>query len=501
MNYRRNHGPLLFLLAVVIYGGVMFVSAGEFQEELGNGEGWARLERAQARLLLRGFLLLKYLHSGGESSYSPVLDDLLRSAAEGWEKALRSAPGDLQVRFALAVCQQQFGGPAAATLRAAPIARRESAQTLPGKTLDPAREYDLYLLLRTLVLSPKPDADILRVPQVMDFIHLNPTHRLWLASAYSRLGLQKEAEEQWRLGYRESLPYAAAALAILATWWILLPIVGLICAFSLYGERSRTMRRSKRPFMVSEAEPSETFAKGAGEEPSVLRSAGPPGLATQGIGLAEASEGFLAWLLVQFLLAGLFVATDFHSGLRGGRAIVLMISSCLAALVAIGWLRRRSRFRFAIGWRTAPFSFHLRFGLAIFLLAPVGLGLARALQYFFGLESRQPSLLLLSEAHSLPLRVLLLLTASCIVPAAEETIFRGLLFRGLRAQWGLLAGMTISSAIFALGHLDVLAAPPLFIFSLGLAWSVERTGSLLPAAIAHGLFNLFPLLLLNAMTL
>ncbi len=38
-------------------------------------------------------------------------------------------------------------------------------------------------------------------------------------------------------------------------------------------------------------------------------------------------------------------------------------------------------------------------------------------------------------------------------PIAEEIVFRGLVFRRLREQWGTMSALLISSALFALIHL------------------------------------------------
>ncbi len=478
MNQRRNLGPLLFLVVIIIYAGAMFLAAKTIRREAADAKAWAGLEAAQSRLALRAFFFAKYLDSQGEASYSPNLNELLRTAAQGWEEASRSNPRDLQLRFALAVVQRQLGENAAKTVLAAPVPGRIPESKI-GPRLQPEREFDRYLLLRTLILDDTPDADILNIPQVTNFIRENPARRLWLASLYSRLGREKEAEREWRLGYQESAPYAIAALAILAVWWVALPLAGIVCAFTL-------LRGRERP------------------QPPMEAGVSTPPAGGQRIGLAPACLAFLLWLAAVEIIAGLVsgaVGIPLWPPAGAASALVQLFSSALATLLAVGALRLAGRGRFSVGWKFAPLGFNLRVGLTLFLLSPVVTGVARLLQNYTGAESREPSLLLFTGAESLPLRALLVIGACVIAPAAEETVFRGLLFRGLRAQWGLAVGMLLSSAVFAAGHLDLISAAPLFIFALGLAWSVERTGSVVPAALAHALFNLFPLLLLNVMTM
>ena len=93
-------------------------------------------------------------------------------------------------------------------------------------------------------------------------------------------------------------------------------------------------------------------------------------------------------------------------------------------------------------------------------------------------------------------------------PAVEELVFRGAIFNGLyrlgrlildapegsrktakRVSFALSA--LISSAIFALLHLEPTLLPALLILAVGLCALFERTGSLLPTFVAHATFNSF----------
>jgi len=471
MNRKENRALPLFLLALALYAGVVYLSLVNYQRESGKAADWAKLDRAQARLLLRSYMYLKYIDSGAAPARTKWLKDLLSAANENWEKALQARPADLQTRMALAACQREAEDPALGlTLITAPQARNQE------KNLK-------FLMLQTLIMAPRPDPKILTQKTAIEFINQNPARRLWMASVYARIGEQKKAEREWLLGYRESAPYAIASLIILASWWGAVPLIGLVCALSLVRRKSSQNKGGR--------------SGPAGVPPSVQEPEG----ANSGVSLALASEGFMIWLAAYFLGGTVIAGIAAYLDLSGSGALAVMLVSFLAAIIAVSWLKMRSGGRLSVGWRISPFGFHARVALAVFLLSPIGMGLARLLQYHFQREMREPSVLLMAGGGSILLRALLLVAACVIVPIAEETVFRGLIYRGLRSQWGPFAGIVISSAIFAVGHMDLITALPLFVFSLGLAWSVERTGSLLPAAIAHGLFNLFPLLLLNVMTL
>ena len=85
------------------------------------------------------------------------------------------------------------------------------------------------------------------------------------------------------------------------------------------------------------------------------------------------------------------------------------------------------------------------------------------------------------------------IAAVVIAPLVEETFFRGFLFQGFRHKYGWIAGMLISSAIFAIAHLDLVALIPTFILGCVLAYLYHRSNSIWPGIILHFLVNSFGL--------
>jgi membrane protease YdiL (CAAX protease family) len=101
-------------------------------------------------------------------------------------------------------------------------------------------------------------------------------------------------------------------------------------------------------------------------------------------------------------------------------------------------------------------------------------------------------------------------------PAVEEVIFRGAVYGGLRKLVALLFGRLwrrlgkgpgrigrsvsfifaalISSALFALLHLELVLLPVLFALAVALCVLYKRTDSLLPCFVAHASFNSFAVL-------
>ncbi|WP_447977449.1 CPBP family intramembrane glutamic endopeptidase [Candidatus Nitrospira bockiana] len=76
-------------------------------------------------------------------------------------------------------------------------------------------------------------------------------------------------------------------------------------------------------------------------------------------------------------------------------------------------------------------------------------------------------------------------------PVFEELVFRGLLFATLRRRFGWTTSAAVSAGVFAVAHgYGALGFVSVFWSGVLWAWIYERTGSLLPNMIAHGLSNL-----------
>jgi membrane protease YdiL (CAAX protease family) len=95
-----------------------------------------------------------------------------------------------------------------------------------------------------------------------------------------------------------------------------------------------------------------------------------------------------------------------------------------------------------------------------------------------------------------------ILLRACVIPIAEEILFRGFMLHSLAGRKTPMRANLIVSLIFAATHLYVWGLPigaglytmgQLFLLSYVLGWAVLRSGSLGPAIVAHGLNNLLAL--------
>lgn len=107
----------------------------------------------------------------------------------------------------------------------------------------------------------------------------------------------------------------------------------------------------------------------------------------------------------------------------------------------------------------------------------------------FSLEVHQ-TLNTLTDA-GIGLRILVVVFASVIVPIFEELLFRGFFQTSLRSFTGNpWLAIILTSAFFAILHPPT-HIPALFLFSCGLGYAYERSGSLLRPILMHIFFNGF----------
>ncbi|WP_231687688.1 CPBP family intramembrane glutamic endopeptidase [Bacillus sp. CHD6a] len=82
------------------------------------------------------------------------------------------------------------------------------------------------------------------------------------------------------------------------------------------------------------------------------------------------------------------------------------------------------------------------------------------------------------------------LSAAVISPIYEEIFYRGFLYKWIRGKWGVGAGLMVSSLIFTVVHIPTYNTLPVnFLSGVIFAWTYEKSGSIVPGMIIHGVFN------------
>ncbi|WP_181692877.1 CPBP family intramembrane glutamic endopeptidase [Natronomonas sp. LN261] len=114
----------------------------------------------------------------------------------------------------------------------------------------------------------------------------------------------------------------------------------------------------------------------------------------------------------------------------------------------------------------------------------------------FGIERESQAIMEIAQQDPLIFLMLGVLSLLVIGPT-EELLFRGIIQTRLRETFGVGAGVTLATALFAVIHIagfgsvgaGVLGVSVLFFVGFVLALSYEYTGNLVVVALMHGLFN------------
>lgn len=195
-------------------------------------------------------------------------------------------------------------------------------------------------------------------------------------------------------------------------------------------------------------------------------------------------------------LLGLALGAQLAAGWAWGRilgpndAIVgagLANLTALVAVSALGFWCSGTPPRFAPG-RSSP-----RYWAAIVVTsvaATVVLGqVGNLLEWLFPMPPRLAAVL---GALATAPPVQALFAVALVAPLTEESLFRGLLLRGFDQRWGRWPALVLSSALFALFHLNIWQALPAFVAGLYLGSLFLATGSLAYPMVAHAVFNGLP---------
>ena len=103
---------------------------------------------------------------------------------------------------------------------------------------------------------------------------------------------------------------------------------------------------------------------------------------------------------------------------------------------------------------------------------------------------------MLRQLHDPRLLIAFTVFACVLAPFMEETIFRVFLFNAVRRYWGFWPGALISGLCFGIAHGDPLAAIPLALGGVVLAFVYYRTNNAFASMVTHGLFNSYTILAL-----
>lgn len=205
---------------------------------------------------------------------------------------------------------------------------------------------------------------------------------------------------------------------------------------------------------------------------------------------------FVVCAIVLVLLVGVSSVALEQAALPSGlQALVQLVVYGLAYgswLVVAGLGRKRVGVSFSEWVALRPFSRGLGVSVATgaMALALWFYLMFAAMVSAFGVQPpQQPSAIDVFPVTPLGM-VVAFLAVVIIGPLAEEVLFRGVLFGGMRDRIGEGWAIIISSFLFAAAHASWFVLVPFFVFGVLLARITTQTRSVWPAFIAHALFNL-----------
>lgn len=181
----------------------------------------------------------------------------------------------------------------------------------------------------------------------------------------------------------------------------------------------------------------------------------------------------------------------------------------LAALVAVLLTVVRGngpRLDLRLEWRWADVRLGLKLGVLGLVLTTVSafiwtqaVGQSNATSAIGGLVDNQPM--------SLTAAIIMFCYLAVLGPICEEIIYRGLLWGAVERlpwggeKWARLAAFLLSTAVFAVSHLEPLRTTLLLVIAVPIGLARLFTGRLLGAVVAHSMNNFLPALALLLTTL
>ena len=130
--------------------------------------------------------------------------------------------------------------------------------------------------------------------------------------------------------------------------------------------------------------------------------------------------------------------------------------------------------------------------LPLLALTSAGMLLAVRVWNHFGIDytpAPQEILFYINDSESPLFIAAMAVFAVVVAPVLEETLFRGTLYRFLKAKIGPLAALVSANACFGAVHLDFDAFLPLCAAGMFFTWAYERTGNLRVPIVCHMCLN------------
>lgn len=205
------------------------------------------------------------------------------------------------------------------------------------------------------------------------------------------------------------------------------------------------------------------------------------------LGLLAASQGVPAALaLVKGALKGGTAAGHHGQHLDVVLGILTYIALILA-VIAMAAIRAGRGWRALLAWRSWRPQRYWKLFLTLFALTIAWEVLASVAIEHFHPEAKD----WVNPPREAPWFIGFLVLAVLVGPLAEEVLFRGWMYTSLRASFGAVAAVLVTSVLFAIAHWESTHLYALAVFPVGLALALirERAGSIRASFVFHALYN------------
>ena len=197
-------------------------------------------------------------------------------------------------------------------------------------------------------------------------------------------------------------------------------------------------------------------------------------------------DNWIAVVLLALISGGLFIVAAQGLGTDIAQTAALLVIELVYLLpIVLIFVWRR------VHWK------HLGFGRFTLETMGIGCGLLigaysiiivhNMILYFLGVDTQGEEIMKIFAQLKSP--VWFFIVGVVMAPIVEEIFFRGFLFQGFRQKYGWITAALLSSAIFAVAHLDLVALIPTFILGVVLAYIYHRSNSVWPGVILNFLDN------------
>ncbi|MGH7196229.1 MAG: lysostaphin resistance A-like protein [Candidatus Saccharimonadales bacterium] len=171
------------------------------------------------------------------------------------------------------------------------------------------------------------------------------------------------------------------------------------------------------------------------------------------------------------------------------QTFVLHAAIELLTVVTIAFIVRAYRLRLRdIGLGSFD-PMHLAYAVGGFIVYFVlSISINEVVSRFIQVDQNQPQELGYASPVGLEL-VLIFVALVVLAPLAEELLFRGFLYRGLRRRLSFIPATLVTSLLFAVAHAQLNVGLDVFALSLVLCYMREKTDSLWPGILLHATKN------------